>query len=96
MADSSKTSEPSIDLDLEDGEIESDNEESEVIIIDDISMASHANVMNTLKNRKNDVASLSSILLHKIKDGGVHLDAKEKGIDGRSMFLRNIMLSRLL
>lgn len=86
MAESSKTSEPTNDLDLEDGEIESDNEEPEVISVDDTGIASHSNVTNTSKNPfaqnpKNDVAALPNHL-NKTKDGGKHVDAKEKGIDG--------------
>lgn len=73
MADSSKPNEMADDLDLEDGEIESDNEEAEVIVVEDKVVASQNNVPIPTKNPfaqnpKND-ATLSP--LHKATRDGV-------------------------
>ena len=79
MADSSKPNETADDLDLEDGEIESDNDEAEVIIVEEKNVTSQNNAANTPKNPfaqnpKND-ATLSPS--HKARDS-----VKEKGVDG--------------
>lgn len=82
MTDSSRPTETADDLDLEDGEIESDNDEAEVIIIEDKKVPSQNNAVNTASTPKNPFAqnpksdaTLSP--LHKARDG-----VKDKGVDG--------------
>lgn len=82
MTDLSKPNETADDLDLEDGEIESDNDEAEIVIVEEKSVVTQNNAANTAnapknpfaQNPKND-ATLSP--LHKAKDG-----VKDKAVDG--------------
>lgn len=83
MTDSTRPNETPDDVDLEDGEIESDNDETEVIIVEDKNVPSQNNAVNTAtapknpfaQNPKNDAASSP---LHKARDGV----NKDKAVDG--------------
>lgn len=82
MTDPSKHNETADDLDLEDGEIESDNDEAEVVIVEDKNVTPQINTVNIAnatknpfaQNPKND-ATLSP--LRKARDG-----VKDKPVDG--------------
>lgn len=82
MADPSKSNEKPDDLDLEDGEIESDNDDDDVVIIvENKNLKPPNNVVNSPKNpfaqNPKKEAALSPNLLHKTRDS-----VKDKGNDG--------------
>lgn len=72
MSESSKPNETADDLDLENGEVESDNGEAEVIIAEDENVATPKHPF--AQNPKNDATSSPS---HKAKDG-----ANDRSVDG--------------
>lgn len=85
MTDSSKPNDMADDLDLEDGEIESDNDEAEIAIVVEKNVTpknvATNTVVNTIKNPfaqnpKNDVTATVSPL-HKARDV-----VKDKAVDG--------------
>lgn len=79
MTDPSKPTETADDLDLEDGEIETDDDEAEVVIVEDKNVSTENKEANAIKNPfaqnpKNDTI-LSPV--HKARES-----VKDKGVDG--------------
>lgn len=80
MTDSSKLNETADDLDLEDGEIESDNDETEVVVVEDKNVTTQNNAAQKPKNpfaQKPKPDTTLSPVHNKARDG-----VKEKTVDG--------------
>lgn len=71
MTDSAKLNETAEDLDLEDGEIESDNDEADVVIVEDKSVAPQNNAAIAPKNpfAQNPKTDATLSPVHRTSDG---------------------------